>query len=104
MLSLPGSAARSKGAESSYGVLMERFVAAVEEDYADTDFLVRPWHAGSHSTVREAAVPPRCGCTQVTADIAVAGAKSVVHRRGPQLRIWRQQRQGQLQGQQSGPC
>ena len=34
-----GSAARS--AESSYGVLMERFVAAVEEDYADTDFLVR---------------------------------------------------------------
>ena len=29
------------GAESSYGVLMERFMAAVEEDYADTDFLVR---------------------------------------------------------------
>ena len=34
-------AACSKGVETSYGVLMERFVAAVEEDYADTDFLVR---------------------------------------------------------------
>ena len=35
------SGACSMGAESSYGVLMERFMAAVEEDYADTDFLVR---------------------------------------------------------------
>ena len=31
----------SNGAETSYSVLMERFAAAVEEDYADTDFLVR---------------------------------------------------------------
>ena len=38
--------ARSKGGEPSYGVLMERFVAAVEEDYADIDFLVRPCYTG----------------------------------------------------------
>ena len=39
----------SNGAETSYNVLMERFVAAVEEDYADTEFLVRlPGTAGTH--------------------------------------------------------